>query len=120
MVWKPDSDVQFGEVGNGRIELDLADSPLIHHVVRAGQLTDLSKLAEVGVEAEESTRVVFAIKDGLTVTVHKEFPAFLEDLIDRLEAGKTARRIYALGHFDDTTGTLSARAVSVVLKSASG
>ncbi len=84
------------------------------------RLTDLTQLADVGIEAENDTRVIFAIKDGLTVTVHKDFTAFLEDLTSRLAGGKTARKLCALGHFEDATGELSARAASVVLKSASG
>jgi hypothetical protein len=120
VIWKSDSDVQFGELGNGKIELDLSDSPLIHHVLRAGEVTDLTQLADVSLEADDDPRVIFAIKDGLTVTVHQDFTAFLEDLTSRLAGGKTARRLCALGHFNDATGELSARVASVVLKSASG
>jgi hypothetical protein len=120
VVWKTDSDVQFSELGNGKIDLDLSDSPLTHHVFRAGEVTDLKHFTDPGIEAKDDKRVVFAIKDGLTVTVHKNFAAFLGDLAARLSNGKTARKLCALGHFDDFTGELTARVAAVVLESASG
>jgi len=120
VVWKADSDVQFGEMGNGKIDLDLSDSPTIHHVIRAGEVTDLTTFTDVSIHSVTDTRVIYAIKDGLTVTVHKDFNAFVEDLAARLTAGKMARKICALGRFDDATGALSAQVASVVLKAASG
>ncbi len=115
VVCQRDSDEQVA-LGESEIALDLADSPVVHHVDRSGVATDLTTLTGASVEAASDGAGLFVIVQGGTVTIYRSFEAFLDALNARIASGKDARSLTAKGHFDDATGELTASTLTVVLR----
>jgi hypothetical protein len=115
VIWSADSDLQLKDFSSTKISIDLADSPKIHDVVRGGAVTDLAG-TQPALAPSAGTLDFFAIRDSGTVTVFTSFAGFEAELLSRLTTGKMARRLCAIGHFDDTQKQLNARAASVILR----
>ncbi|MBI4607259.1 MAG: DUF4382 domain-containing protein [Planctomycetes bacterium] len=115
VVWRHDSDEQV-VLGESRIELDLSDSPFVHHVERSGTRTDLMDLAGASLVPAGGSSGLYAIADRGMIAVFADFGAFLEELDQRLAGGTDARRLLATGSFDDASGELAAASVTVVLR----
>ncbi len=113
--WSRDSAVEFPVIEGDRIELDLAGSPVIHHVARGFTLTDLTGFDGVALVPAAETEI-FALRDGPTVSVYSDFGDFAAALDERLDDGEHARSLLATGRFDDETGDLSARYARVILR----
>ncbi len=114
VAWGFLSTVQFEALDASRIDLDLSESPLLHHVDRAGTLTDLTEAPAAAV-VPAASRGFYVVAGGGTITLFGEFDAFAAELESRLAAGRFARRLTALGHYSDATGVLSAGVVTVIL-----
>lgn len=114
VVWASDSTSQFSSLSDSRIDLDLTDAMLVHHVDRAGALTDLTGLPSPAV-LPAGTLGLYAIFDQGNVSLFSSFAGFVLNLQAHTSTGGTVQRLAALGAFDDATGELAATVVVVVL-----
>lgn len=114
VVWSSDSVTQFAGLSDTRIDLDLTDAPLVHHVDLGGTAIDLSGLPTPAV-LPAGALGLHVIFDQGTVALYADFGNFVTNLEAELTSGRTAQRLAALGGFDDTTGELSASVVVVIL-----
>jgi len=100
------------EVDAEGLVLDLAGSPLLHHVYRTGIATGLDPDPSPVVEPEDAERGVFALhrRHGGTA-VYSRFADFAEALAGALESGLHVRFLGAKGRFDSSSQTFTARRI---------
>ncbi|MFN0058818.1 MAG: DUF4382 domain-containing protein [Planctomycetota bacterium] len=114
VVWASDSTEQTGALDASGFELDLSESPFIHHVDRGGATTDLTTFASVTV-APGAGIVFGAIVEQGAISLYSDFGDFSAALAARLDAGRELQGLWAIGHFDDATAEFSATVLSAVL-----
>src|SRR5262249_37099934 len=69
---------EFEELSATKMVFDFTDSPLVHHVVRALALTDLSQLSAASLNPPAGEDFGFyAVSESDTVTVFKSFADFV-------------------------------------------
>ena len=104
----------FVSSSDSGVVVDVTGS-ILHRVQRYGVMTDLSGQTPT-LQPESGGSGLFAIQGGGAIQLYTTFSAFDTALNSRLAAGGKMKRLTALGRYDDTTTTMTARAVSVVMK----
>lgn len=114
IVWTPATTTPTSAVTATTITLDLTGSPLLHHVNRAGALTNLAALgaAPTLVSASDAGNV-FSIKYRGVVQIYTDFETFAAGLDERIADGQRAKNLHARGDLNEDTATFTARVVSV-------
>ncbi len=118
--WKPATTSPFKDISMDRLILNLDGVGDAHHIKQAGILIDL--LTElpvdlaVTVQANESGKGLFAIKERKSVQVYTTFESFVEGLTERLDDGKAVKVLNAKGDYESEAATLVARKVTVLMQ----
>jgi len=112
--WVPASAVAFDSLSAENLTLNLEGVGLFHHLDRAGVVIDLTELLNPpSIQPPEGGDGLFVISEEGTFQVYLAFENFVAGLEDRLAAEGTVKGIFASGHFDDSTTTLTARYIIV-------
>jgi hypothetical protein len=112
--WSPPSSAAFESISSDNLTLNLEGVGLFHHMSRAGVVIDLTELLDSPkIQPREEGEGLFVISQDGTHEVHFSFENFVIDLEDRLANNGTVKRIEAMGHFDDSTSTLTAGHIAV-------
>ena len=112
--WTPATSTPFVSAGPTALLLELAGSPLLHHVFRAAVATDLVGPTPV-VKPEAGGRGLFAVARAGSVQVFGDFSDYVTALQAELGTGRQADFTAAHGLYDDATAELTARrAITVV------
>ena len=114
------SKTPFSSVSSTTVVADLADPNLgLVHAVGAGPFsTDLTTLAaSPSIIASATGRNTFAIGSAVAgVKVFSKFSDFVTELNAISTAAKSVARLVAKGRYDETTNTMTASSISVVLQ----
>ncbi len=100
------------------ITLNLDGVGLFHHVGRAGIVIDLNELSELPTikpDPEEGGAGFFSISQEGTRKLHTSFENFVTDLEERLAENASVKHVIAIGSFNDSNSTLTARYINVLL-----
>lgn len=114
-VWRPASTTAIADLAADGMQLDLAGSPLIHHLARAHTVVDLSGSSPRIVPPDTGSGL-FWIGQGDSVQLHTTFTGFSDDLASRLAARAAVYSIAAHGLYDDAQGQMTAAWVQVRLQ----
>ena len=95
------------------------DLGLRHHIKIGPRIIDITGLASPVTVAPAAGRTLFAIGDGVSVEVFRDWAPFVARLSERLSGGARAQAMYARGAFDAGSTTLTANFVGIALKPAS-
>jgi hypothetical protein len=107
VAWEPASATPFPVLSASGLTLDLGGSPLVHHVLRGGVLTDLAGTTPT-VQPNHPDRGLFAIGYQGTVTVYTQFDAYRQALDGRLAANQKTRAFGGHGSYTDATTSFDA------------
>lgn len=117
IVWTPATTTPYSAISDASMTLNLAGSPLLHHVNRAGVLTDLATLGAAPIlQAVADTDNVYLIAHNRVIQLYTTFDTFAAGLQSRLDAGAKVKGLHARGELDDATSTFSARNISVMIQ----
>lgn len=112
--WVPSSADAFESLSSDNLILNLEGVGLFHHLHRAGVVIDLTGLISSPViQPREGGEGLFVISQDGTFQVFFTFSSFVTELEDRLTDGGTVKGVFAEGHFDDSTATLTARYIVI-------
>ncbi len=112
--WNPPSAAAFEYLSSEYLTLSLEGVGLFHHIHRAGVVTDLTELFDSpSIQPEEEGGGLYMISQNGTLQVHFTFENFVTDLVDRLANYGSIKGLFAWGHFDDVTFTLTARYIAI-------
>lgn len=113
--WQAPTGTPFKAASSSSLTLDLQTSQL--RSLDQGLATTTPVLAsdEPKVVPAGSTGVYLIVDQGVT-TQHREFDDWIGDLTQRLSAGARVRTFTALGRWDDSVKTLTARSTSAVVE----
>lgn len=117
--WNPATTSPFKDISATRLILNLEGVGEAHHIKQAGVLIDLTELdgnLSVSIEANESGKGLFAIKERKSVQIYTTFESFSQGLGERLDDGKAVKILNAKGDYDSETATLVARKATVVMQ----
>ncbi len=117
--WNPaKADPMLRQGADGMVP-DLTGSPFRHHVVQRSGITDLTTLttdAVIAPTASGEGRYAIQVRGGLRIfPLFDEFQVALADLID---GGARARMVIAHGDWAADSATLTARVITINLKTA--
>lgn len=107
VAWDPASATPFPVLSASGLTLDLGGSPLVHHVLRGGVLTDLAGTTPT-VQPNNPARGLFAIGYQGTVTVYTQFDAYRQAIGARLAASQKTRAFGGHGRYTDATTSFGA------------
>jgi len=116
--WMPPTDTPFTDISADELVVNMEGIGLLHHLVRGCVVTDLLDLPAdpVLVPADEFGKGLYVLKyEGMT-EVKVVFENFVSRLEELLELGYTARKVSALGLFNDSSSILAADVVEVHLQ----
>jgi len=112
--WNPPSAAAFEYLSSDYLTLSLEGAGLFHHVHRAGVVTDLTELLDSpSIQPQEEGGCLYVIYQNGTLQVHLTFENFVTDLEDRLANNGSVKGIFATGHLDDITSTLTAGHIAI-------
>ena len=112
--WDPASAAAFDSLSSENLTLNLEGVGLFHHLDRAGVVVDLTELLDPpSIQPPEGGEGLFVISEDGTFQVYLAFENFVAALEDRLAAEGTVKGIFASGHFNDSTTTLTARYIVI-------
>ncbi|MEJ2246670.1 MAG: metallophosphoesterase, partial [Acidobacteriota bacterium] len=114
--WVPPTGAPFTELSTDGLKVNLEGTGWMHYMVRGNVVTDLYDLPIPPViVADEDGRGLYILKyDGVT-EIHTIFENFVPRLEELLEDGNAARKINAMGRFDDATSILTVDVVEIHL-----
>jgi hypothetical protein len=92
------------------------DLGLRHHIRIGFRIIDITGLASPVTVAPAVGRTLFAIGDGVSVEVFREWAPFVDRLTMRLSGGAKAQAMFARGAYDAGSFTLTANSVAIALK----
>jgi hypothetical protein len=102
VAWDPATSTAFQNLSASDLTLNLNGSPVLHHVLRGGVLTDLTGSAPT-IQPKNATHGLFAIGYQGTVTVYTQFDTYQQALATRLAANQLVRAFGGLGLYADVT-----------------
>lgn len=108
VVWTPASGAPFSGLTASGLTLDLNGSPLVHHVLRGGVLTDLGGTSPSVVPLDPN-RGLFALGIAGTVTVYTNFDQYQQALATELANNRPARGFGGFGTYADATTRFTGR-----------
>jgi hypothetical protein len=112
--WVPPSAAAFDSISSENLTLNLQGVGLFHHLDRAGVVIDLTELLDPpSIQPPEGGEGLFVIFEDGTFQVYLAFENFVTGLEDRIATEGTVKGIFANGHFDDSTSTLTARYIII-------
>jgi len=97
--WTPSTANPFAALSSTGLSLNLAGSPLVHHIVRGGVLTDLAGTSPA-ISPMNATGL-YGIGIAGTVTVYTNFSDYAQALSGSLTDGHKARGFGGLGNYTD-------------------
>jgi hypothetical protein len=108
----------FLSMGVDGLVLDGAnpDLGLRHHIKIGPRIFDVTALASPVTVAPAPGRTLFAIGDGTSVEMFRDWAPFVDQLTARLNGGAKAQAMFAHGAYDAGSFTLTANYVAVALK----
>ncbi len=116
--WSPSSADPFETITAGGLTINLDGAGDFHRLNRAGVVTDLNGLSKPPeVKAQVTGSGLFVIHQGGSSQLFFSFSGFSDELIQRLNENASVNLMAARGQFDDTTETLTANWVFVMLES---
>jgi hypothetical protein len=116
--WSPSSADAFETITAGGLTINLDGAGDFHRLNRAGVVTDLNGLSkQPEVKAQMTGSGLFVIHQGGSSQLFFSFSGFSDELIQRLNENAGVNLMAARGQFDDTTETLTAHWVFVMLES---
>ena len=98
------------------IVVDLSQSGLVHDVYRSGVDTTLAKTVTPTVNAQDPNQGVYVICYQRTIQIYTTLSSFQSALQTQLNAGRHARAFTAHGSYDDTSTTLTATRMMMLLR----
>jgi hypothetical protein len=114
--WSPPSSDAFETITADGFTINLADVGEFHRLNRAGVVTDLKQLStQPEVKPQSSGSGLFVIHQGGSSQLFFTFRGFADDLIQRVSENAGVKLMAARGPFNDTTSTLTANWVFVML-----
>jgi hypothetical protein len=115
--WSVPTADAFVDLSEQGMTLNLEGVGKFHYVGRAGVVVDLTQTDSAPVIApQESGEGLFYVKEGTTVQLYTTFASFVEGLQTRLADGKAVKSIVAIGDYDDSQVTLTARRIQVLIR----
>lgn len=108
VAWSPASAAPFTSLTATGLTLDLMGSPLLHHVLRGGVVTDLAGTSPQ-VTPLDPNRGLYALGIAGTVTVYTNFDQYQQALTTELANNRRARGFGGLGTYTDTTTSFTGR-----------
>lgn len=108
----------FASIGTDGIvlALDNDDLGIRHHVKQGPVLIDLLTLgSNTTIVPPETGRMLFSIKTADSLRQYSDFNDFVADLLNSLNGATAARSMYARGHFDVASNTITAYKIGVTL-----
>lgn len=116
ITWPEGTAAPFSSLSSEQLVVDLSDSRR-HHLRRRHIITDLTDFDSAPtLVASEQGRHLFAIRQRDSVQVYGHFDDFSAALNEALDGATGVAKIYAQGHFDNASVTLSADLIGVILK----
>jgi len=116
--WRPSSAYAFDTIAAGGLTINLDGAGDFHRLNRAGVVTDLYGLSKPpAVKPQMAGGGLFVINQGGSSQLFFSFSGFSDELIQRLKENAGVNMMAARGQFDDTTQTLTANWVFVMLES---
>jgi len=115
--WEPDgSTTAIAELDGSGLLPAIEDAGKLHHLKRAGVLTDLSDLQTLPrIVPQHGKPGLYMISEGPTVSVFHDWSHFAGELQQRLEEGSPVLLITAQGRYDPQAAELASRKVVVRL-----
>jgi hypothetical protein len=115
---EPGTSAPFLSMGVDGLVLDgaNADLGLRHHIRIGWRIIDITGLASPVTVAPATGRTLFAIGDGVSVEVFRDWAPFVDRLTMRLSGGAKAQAMFARGAYDAGSFTLTANSVAIALK----
>ncbi len=112
--WEPDgSSSAIASLDGSGLLVDISDAGSLHHLKRAGVLTDLRSLDVLPRIVPAEGRGLYTISEGLSIETWFDWSSFATALNERLEAGQPVLFIRAQGLYDPLKGELTSRQVMV-------
>ena len=108
----------FLSMGVDGLVLDGAnpDLGLRHHIKIGPRIFDITGLASAVTVTPFNGRTLFAIGDGTSVEMFRDWAPFVDQLTARLNGGAKAQAMFAHGAYDAGSFTLTANYVALALK----
>jgi hypothetical protein len=117
MNWGRDSTTAFTSVSSEALTLNLEAVGLFHHLTRVGVVIDLTELLTPPlIQPYEEGLGLFTISQDGAHKLHLTFEGFVTDLQDRLADNGIVKSLSAIGHFNDSTSTLTAGTISIKIR----
>jgi hypothetical protein len=117
MNWDWDSTTAFTSVSSEALTLNLEAVGLFHHLTRVGVVIDLTELLTPPlIQPYEEGLGLFTISQDGAHKLHLTFEGFVTDLQDRLADNGIVKSLSAIGHFNDSTSTLTAGTISIKIR----
>ncbi len=116
---EPGSTTPFSDTSESHLAVDLNDPALggLHHVYRAGVVTDLLSLGmDTRLVPNVSNKGLFIIAGQGRVQLFHDFSRFSEILVAELDGITAMHALYGHGRFSDSDATLTSRKIVVRLR----
>ena len=112
--WDPATDTPFTASSTDGLELNLEGVGNLHYLVRGSVVTDLNDLFSAPtIVPDEDDEGLFVLRyDGVT-EIHMVFEDFVTRIQELLDEGNDAKKVNAMGQFDDATATLTADVIEI-------
>ena len=112
--WEPDgSGNAIARIDEDGLLVDISDAGSLHHLKRAGILTDLGSLDSLPLIVPGDRRGLYTISEGYRIETYFDWGRFAEALAGRLEQGQAVAFIRAQGSYDPLQALLASRQVVV-------
>jgi len=113
--WRPATDTPFTDISADSLTVNLEGTRL-HYLVRGVVVTDLNDLATAPVIApEEDGRGLYVLKRNGVTEIYLFFDNFVQRIEELLADDYAARKINAIGQFDDASSVLTVDVVEIHL-----
>ncbi len=117
--WQPASATAISDISATRILLDLTGSGHFHHVIRAGERTDLTGFSSMPtlIPADETGKGLYIIiQKRAAALILRDFSTFTRRLSELLNNGAKVKAIKAQGYFNDDNVTMRVWRTQLILR----
>jgi hypothetical protein len=115
--WDPASQTSFDSLTGDGMILNLSGAGIFHHIGRAGVRIDLQ---EVGlpptIQSVTGELGLYVVIQNTSATLFTNFELYIAALQTLINDGHTIKFVAALGHYDDSTVTMSAERMMIKME----